>query len=222
VKRLHPLVVVLLICIAGPAAAGKMSYGAKVGMTLFNITQTPAEWEQEQLFKAGFTGGVFMNYALNENFSIQPELLYTQKGVKGSLDLWEEIIVVDLKASFDYIELPLLAKYTFVPEKKFRPFVYGGPAFAYTLGSELTLSAFGFSADVDFSDLTHVTDFLFIAGAGFDYPLGRGALLFDVRFQYGFTNVILSGDFEVDGSTQTIDEDDFKNYGFAFMVGYGF
>jgi hypothetical protein len=77
------------------------------------------------------------------------------------------------------------------------------------------------SAEIDFSDLTHVTDFGLVAGGGFDYALGKGVLVFDARFQIGFTNVILSGDFEIDGSTQTIDEDDFKNFGFAFMVGYG-
>ena len=58
-------------------------------------------------------------------------------------------------------------------------------------------------------------------GAGFDYALGNGTLTFDFRYQIGFTNVIMTGDFEINGSTQTISGDDFKNYGFAFMVGYG-
>ena len=65
-----------------------------------------------------------------------------------------------------------------------------------------------------------MTDFGIVAGAGLDYPLGDGMLVLDARFSRGLTNVILSGDFEINGSTQTISEDDFKNYGFAFMIGY--
>ncbi len=209
---------VLASLISTVTVAAEISYGAKVGMILSNITQTPVEWEQDKSFKAGFTGGVFLNYAFNENFSIQPELLYTQKGVKDNL--YDGFITVDLTASFDYFELPVLAKYTFPWKKNFKPCIFAGPSFAYTISSNLEVSALLFSAEIDFSDLTHVTDFGFVAGAGFDCPLGKGNLVFDARFQLGFTNVILSGDFEIDGSTQTIDEDDFKNYGFAFMLGY--
>ena len=107
-------------------------------------------------------------------------------------------------------------------EKKFRPNIYAGPSVAFTLSSELEASALLFSAGIDFSSLTHVTDFGIVAGGGFDYSLGEGTLICDARFHMGFTNVILSGDFEINGSRQTIDEDDFKNIGFSIMVGYGF
>ncbi len=209
---------VLVVLAGGAVRAGEISYGAKVGVMVANLTQTPAEWEQEQEYKAGFTGGVFLNYAFNEHFSLQPELLYTQKGVRDNL--YEGLISIDLTASFDYVELPVLAIYTFSEVGAFRPFVYGGPNVSFTVGSELELSASILSTAVDFSSLTHVTDFGLVAGGGMEYPFGKGMLVLDARFQIGFTNVILSGDFEIDGSTHTIDEDDFKNYGFAFMLGY--
>lgn len=211
-------VTILVILSGGAAEAGEISYGAKVGVMMANLTQTPAEWEQEQEYKSGFTGGVFLSYAFDEHFSLQPELLYTQKGVRDNL--YDGFISIDLTASFDYVELPVLAIYTFLEEGGFRPFLYGGPNVSFTISSELECSASILSATVDFSSLTHVTDFGLVAGGGFEYPFGKGNLLLDARFQIGFTNVILSGDFEIDGSTQTIDEDDFKNYGFAFMVGY--
>ncbi len=212
--------VALLIVFSGTdAKAGEIKYGAKAGMILSAISQTPIEWEEEKSLKPGFTGGVFLNYAINESFSLQPELLYTQKGVGGSL--YEGIINVDLTASFDYFELPVLAIYAFSTKGDLKPFIYGGPGFAYNLSSELEVSALIFSGAIDFSSLTHTTDFIFVAGAGFEYTLGGGTLILDARFQLGFTNVLLSGDFEINGSTQTISEDDFKNFGFALMVGYG-
>ena len=208
----------LVALTGGVVRAGEISYGAKVGVIMANLTQTPAEWEQEQEYKAGFMGGVFLNYAFNEHFSLQPELLYTQKGVRDNL--YDGFISIDLTASFDYVELPVLAIYTFLEEGGFRPFIYGGPNVSFTVSSELELSASILSTTVDFSSLTHVTDFGLVAGGGVEYPFGKGTLLMDARFQIGFTNVILSGDFEIDGSTQTIDEDDFKNYGFAILFGY--
>jgi len=46
-----------------------------------------------------------MNYAINERFSLEPEMLYTMKGVKSNL--YDGIVSVDVTASFDYFELPL-------------------------------------------------------------------------------------------------------------------
>jgi hypothetical protein len=118
------------------------------------------------------------------------------------------------------VELPVLAKYTFLPGRKFRPCVFAGPSFIYSIASELELSAGIFSGSADVSSLTHTTDFGAILGAGFGCEAGDGTLTFEVRYQRGFTNVVTTGDFEINGSTRTIAVDDFKNYGFAFLVGY--
>jgi len=209
-----------LIVLGGGAAAGELSFGAKAGLMVADITETPSDWAQEKSSKIGFAGGVFANYAFDERFSVQPELLYTQRGVTDNL--YDGFVAVDLTASFDYVELPVLLKYAFPLGGSFKPFICAGPCVAFTLSSELELSASVLSATVDFSSLTHVTDFLLVAGAGFEVPVGKASLVFDARFTRGFTNVILSGDFEVNGSTRTIEEDDFKNYGFSFTLGYRF
>jgi outer membrane protein W len=213
------IAVALIACISAAATAREMSFGAKAGIIAANLTQTPESWEDAKSYKTGFTGGVFMNYAFNERFSLQPELLYTMKGMKANL--YDKLISVDVTASFDYFELPVLAVFTLPGSKNLKPRVYAGPSFAYTLSSELELSAWLISASVDFSSLTQKTDFGVVAGAGFDYAIGKRMLTFDIRYQRGFTNVIMTGDFLFNGSTQTIAGDDFKNYGFAFTVGYG-
>jgi hypothetical protein len=216
------IAVALFVCLSAGAHAGKITYGAKVGIIMSNITEAPESWDDDISYKTGFSGGLVLNYAFNETFSLQPEFLYTMKGVKGNLYDYDELVSLDVTASFDYFELPLLAVYTFPRATGLKPRVYAGPSFAYNLSSELEFTALIFSVDVDFSSLTQVTDFGVVAGAGFDYPLGKGTLTFDARFQRGFTNVVMTGDFLINGSRQTISEDDFKNYGFAFMVGYRF
>jgi hypothetical protein len=213
------IVMVLLVVIAGsPVYAGKTSFGIKAGLNMSNASNIPEGWEDSIEWKTGFTGGIFVNHALSDNFSLQPELLYTQKGFGGSLV--ED--VVELELSLGYFELPILAKYAFSPGNKFRPVLFAGPSFAYCSSSTLTISTWILSADVDFSSLTHVTDFGVVLGGGFDYEAGTGTLLVDARLTWDFTKVILSGDFEINGETETIEADDFTNYGLSFTLGYAF
>jgi outer membrane protein W len=214
-------VLAVSIC-ARPAMAGKTSIGVKGGLNITNASGGPEEWNDTIEAIAGFTGGVFVNHMLNDKLSIQAELLYSQKGFNFALLDETDIFELDLTLNLDYFELPVLLKYAFSPEKKFRPVLFAGPSFAYCSASELTVTALGFSAGIDFSSLTHTTDFGMVLGGGFDYALSGGTLVFDTRFHYGFTHVILSGDFEINGDPQTIEEDDFTNYGLSFMLGYTF
>lgn len=219
-SRTFVLAAVLLVVSAAAVSAAGISVGARVGLMETKISQAPESWDDALGFRAGFTGGAFMKYDINDRFGIQPEIFYVQKGVDATL--YEGLVDVGATLSIDYLEIPLLAVYSFTQVPHVTPYIYAGPSFSYVLSSELSASAFILSADIDFSSFTHTTDFSIIAGGGFEIPADALTLLFDVRFMYGFTNVIMSGDFEIDGSTQTIDEDDFKNYGFAFTAGVGF
>lgn len=214
------LVIALVAMSAASSIAGEISFGVKAGLIAASVTGTPEEWEDAKSSRTSLAGGIVLNYAFNDAFSLQPELLYASKGFTGNL--YEGFVSVDVTPSFDYLELPVLAKYTFPRGGKFHPCVFAGPSVAYTIASELEISAGPLAGSVDISSLTHVTDFGIVAGAGFGYETGGGLLTFDVRYQRGFTNVIMSGDFEINGSTRTISVDDFKNYGFVFFVGYQF
>jgi len=55
------------------------------------------------------------------------------------------------------------------------------------------------------------TDFGLVFGGGFDYEMGEGFLTFDARYALGLTSL--------DDSDL---EEDIKNTGIMFMVGYGF
>ena len=218
IRGIFCVIIVLCMLFCGPVAAGELSVGAKAGFGLFNITETPAYWEPYKDYKAGFNGGLVLLYEFNDQLAIQPELLYSQRGVQSNL--YEGIILVDVTASFNYVELPVLLRYQFPLKGKFKPHVFAGPSISYTLNSELELSASVLSVSADIGSLTHVSDFGLVAGGGFGYEVGSGVLTLDARLYYGFTNVLLTGDFEINGSTHTIEEDDFKNYGFVFMLGY--
>lgn len=211
-------VFLLLILLSSAPDASEITFGAKVGMTAANITETPKEWEDDAEYSFGFTGGAYLNYAFNRCLSIQPELLYSMKGTEAVLV--EDYL--DMTVSFEYIEIPVLIRYSLPLEGDFRPFFFGGPCLAYLLESELRISTIILSADADFSSVSHTNDFALVLGGGLSYTIGERVFTLDARYQRGFTNVIVSGDFDINGDPRTIEADDIKNTNFTLMLGYRF
>jgi len=215
------IVCVLTAVASSPAVAGNTSFGIKAGLDATTITDNPTSWDPDLELKTGMAAGAFLIYQFNDWLSIQPELLYSQRGVTTRL-LDYMGVDVDLTASFDYVEIPLLLVYTVPLQASIRPTLYAGPVLSYMLSSEVDISAWLLSASADIGSITHVNDFGGIIGAGFRWVVGSGMVTFDIRYQRGFTNVITSGDFEINGDTQVIEADDIKNQGFAFLLGYAF
>ena len=221
-KLRHLLIIVVLVAATTNAAvAGNTSFGIKAGLNAASITDNPTSWDPSMSFKPGSAAGAILIYQFNDQLSLQPELLYSQRGVTSRL-LDYSIVDVDLTALFDYVEMPLLLVYTVPLKGSFKPILYVGPVLSYTLSSELDLSASLLSVSVDIGSVTHVNDFGGIVGTGFRWDAGSGMVTFDIRYQRGFTNVITSGDFEINGDPQVIEADDIKNQGFALLLGYAF
>lgn len=220
-RKLLVSAVVLVALFNGAAAAGNVSFGFKAGLNVTSITDNPPSWDPELSYKAGIGAGFFLIYRFNNSLSLQPELLYSQRGVQTTL-LDYDVVSIDMTAEFDYVELPLLLVYRVPLKGSFRPILYAGPVLSYLLSSELAFSASILSVSVDFSSVTHVNDFGGIVGTGFEWEVGDGIITFDIRYQLGFTNVIVGGDFDLNGSPETIEGDDIKNQGFAFLIGYVF
>jgi hypothetical protein len=111
----------------------------KAGVTLPKI-----EYEENvgAKSKIGFTLGVGYNIAINDLFSIQPELSFVQKGTKskssytyrGDVSSYTQTLEGNL--TINYLELPVLAKVTFGSGTKF--FLNAGPSIGFGLGGKAT------------------------------------------------------------------------------------
>nr|GFB85191.1 hypothetical protein [Tanacetum cinerariifolium] len=74
-----------LALLAGAASAAHAQTGIKVGVKGgFNLATFSGADSKGSEYKAGFAAGPFVNFGVSDNFSIQPEFLYSQKG--GSRD----------------------------------------------------------------------------------------------------------------------------------------
>jgi hypothetical protein len=91
---------------------------------------------------AGFTAGAALNIKLGSTFSIQPELVFIQKG--GSAEFKENIgdgilETTTTDVTVNYLELPLLAKAMF-GNGKIQYYVNAGPSISYGLGGKTDYS----------------------------------------------------------------------------------
>lgn len=173
-------------------AQGFSGLGAKLGYSSsqFVGADIPGKGVRSQ---SGLTLGGYVSYDFNNTFSLQPEVLFTLKGSKINTigDVW-------LSNIFLYIEIPLLANATLLPESEVRPNVYVGPALAVLIGA---FNDVGFLEDIRNHDVG------LVVGCGVDI----WKLSLDLRLTKGLLNF--------DESTRSID---LKHQTISVLVGFAF
>ncbi|MGH8016092.1 MAG: porin family protein, partial [Candidatus Zixiibacteriota bacterium] len=85
--------------------------------------------------RSGFHGGAFLTINLNGPVSIQPEIIYSVKGVKEIFEYTynSQDYKTSLSLVLTYVEIPVLIKYNFPTSGKIKPRLYAGPALAFNV-----------------------------------------------------------------------------------------
>ncbi len=117
------------------AVQAQMSVIPKVGVTFSSIVSE--DDTEGQVAKTGFMAGVGVNLPVIEDlFSIQPELLYIQKGSAFEAEDFD----FKFSQTLNYIEIPVLAKLAFGGDMvKFH--IAAGPSVGFGLGGNYKLTA---------------------------------------------------------------------------------
>jgi len=215
----------LLLVVGGVVATQAQTIIPKVGLSL--ATTTASEFEEGVENSIGAQPGLSLGVGYTKTiasfgktiFSLQPELLFLQKGfsVESKGEYYEGEAIYEFRADqkfkLNYIEVPVLAKLEF-GAGKVRFFTYVGPSFSVGLGGkmkgEFTFDDgyYSFSEDfesdiifgdapADEGDLNEdvYLDNRFEVGA----QVGIGATILnkvsvDVRYGLGFTDLSDDGD----------------------------
>ena len=189
----------------------QFTFGARAG---FNFTNIYGD-DEEGDFKPGFQLGVVGEIGITDAFSIQPGLLFSQQGSKGSETLYG--VKLDVTMNLNYIQMPVNAQYK-LDLGSMKLLFYGGPYLGYGIGGKLKIKAkegttkVSDSVKIKFGD-GNDEDIMYIDNA-LDFGMGFGAGLQFGNFQtaLGF-NVGLASMFEDFSS---------KNNGLALTVTYLF
>ncbi|SHL23842.1 porin family protein [Hymenobacter psychrotolerans] len=150
------------------AQAQSARLGLKAGGSLTTFTGDAADGEDQ---KFGFHAGLFANLGINSTFSIQPELLYSQKGSKESFGN------TDVVNRFSYIDVPVLLH---INARGL--FFEVGPQVGFLVAAKTELGNLSQDIKNDFNTV----DFGYVAGLGYQLSNGPGIGL---RYNGGFTKL---------------------------------
>ncbi|WP_235942111.1 porin family protein [Pontibacter fetidus] len=170
------LFIIGAMLLAGATATQAQSgLGIRGGANLSNLS---GDLRNEDNFenKWGFHGGITYNIGIVDNFfSIQPELLYSQKGFKNA-DTEFEVGGVNYKrtgkVNYNYLDLPVMAKIKAGPL-----YFEAGPQASYLLSvnneTKTYLDGNLQSSSRDEKDKEGLKEFEFGYGAGVGFALGN-------------------------------------------------
>ncbi|MFC4162415.1 porin family protein [Epilithonimonas zeae] len=204
------------------------SFGLKAGL---NISSISDDGYEDSKSKAGFYGGVFMNAPLSEQFSIQPEVLYSQMGAKvtgtNSYTIGGVTTTDKNSASLnlDYVTVPVMFQFHATPNF----YLEAGPEFGFLVGAKAkgdttrTITSGGSSStSTESYSSRDIKDFYsgFNMGAGlglgFNFTQNFGI---NARYVAGFTDINKKNNDE-DGNTTL--EQSGKNRNNTFQVGLSY
>lgn len=162
--------------LTGAAQAQSARFGIKAGASLTNFTGKGADRAD---YKFGFNGGFLANFGLNDIVSIQPEILYSMKGAKGSDSLYGSNVTAT--ATLKYIDVPVL-----VHINAGGLFFELGPQVGFLASATAKAEANGQSYSEDVKSQLKTVDFGYAAGLGYQLAAGPGIGL---RYNGGFIDV---------------------------------
>jgi hypothetical protein len=197
-KKLLILSIVTSLTLVSCSTTQKARIGVKAGANFSTINGD--ETDNLKTLTAFHVGAV-AEVPVSDNFSVQPELLYSSQGAK-----YEESEGYDGKFKFDYINVPIMAKFNVSNGLSLE----AGPQVGFLMSAKDEYSSTGDSGSDDIKDDIKGLDFGLNIGAGLKLDSG---INFGARYSLGLSNV---NDFEGAG--------DFKNQNgvIQLYVGYFF
>lgn len=105
-------------------AQTSLELGIRAGVNFASFSDSKQEVDSRRI---GFMAGAYAVVPISKtSFSIQPEILYTQKGAE----------INEVEIHFSYIEIPLLVRVNLASKRQLKPHLYLGPSVSFNLDAE--------------------------------------------------------------------------------------
>jgi len=195
---------ILGILFVGISFAQTPRIGITAGLNVSNETGTGVT---NSNFKAGFQAGVVADFGITQNFSIMPELLFTQRGYKFKGDDYSDAV----SNTLDYLQLPINAAYKFDVGMGSKVFVFAGPYFGYGISGTSKDDTAGSSNSIKFGSNGDLKPFDFGINVGVGYEYEK--VFIKLQYNQGLININNSTDYT---------DYSIRNQNIAITVGYYF
>jgi hypothetical protein len=210
-KILSGLALLVLLAGAPTVHAQKLRIGFKVGGNL-------ARYRGEDYYSGGAThpglcAGLILHLPVSSFFSVQPELLFSQKGAKNQSTFLQNNAVAYGNQRLSYAEIPLLAKLRIHAG----PFVEFGPTLGYLLSASLDDRYAPIGQQSSVNNRSDFKSFEWGYAAGIGYHDAKGLLL-GVRYNGGLSPIFRADTYK--GYSGINDELRIYNRTIQLYVGY--
>lgn len=191
------LLVALVSMFSIVAFAQESTFGVKAGVNFAKITGDDLE---DASGRTGFHVGAIAEFPLSEQFSIQPEAVYSQQGLEY------DDFGFDIKLKLDYINIPIMAKYYFSTTRDLA--IEFGPQ----IGILMNAKAEADGDEEDVKDDVKGSDIS--VGGGLSYQMETGWFA-QARYMFGVSDINDTDDENTFG-------DNFTNSVLSISIGYRF
>jgi hypothetical protein len=170
------LLTLITIIAVNASINAQMRFGVKGGLNLASISTSDKTVPTSSAL--GFHGGIVLDAPLSESISIQPNLLFSQKGF--SLDASG----ISSKVTFNYIEIPVNFLYNATDALT----IGAGPFLGYALSAsaKTTFNGQTQTTDVDFDNKSQRVDYGLNITAGYEIIEG---LVISANYSLGLANL---------------------------------
>ncbi|KIO53450.1 porin family protein [Flavobacterium hibernum] len=211
-KKTMLILYTLFIGVTVMAQNDKVKLGVKAGLNISSLTFDESELSSSS--KTGFTAGVMVEIPLAKNFSLQPELLYSQQGTKTSF-FDQDVTNSNFKGRIElnYLNIPLMLKYYVIKGLS----IQAGPQIGLLLkaNSKYQDNFLGYENQESFNlkKYSNGIDTSINFGLGYQF---KDKFYTDFRYNISYSNVFKDGD------ANYFINHDMKNRVFQITIGYFF
>jgi len=162
----------------------KVTFGVLTGFSVADVKGNAFVSEARRGISFGLAVGVKLPWVLPYNIGtgIETGIYFAQKGFENPSPDFLNAETIE----FDYMEVPVLAKFSYPLFGEVSPYLLMGPALGFNVSAE-RVRADGSRADLD--DQTSSTDLSLILGGGVDVKLNRQVLSFQAKGGFSFSDV---------------------------------
>jgi len=215
-KKIYILFLAFALVIAG-ANAQELRVGIKGGPSL--ATEVFDDYDGNQM-TLGYHFGAYVEMLLTDQFSVQPEVLFSNQGSRfedyedPSYELWDDRHITN------YLNIPVVAK--FYPVKGFN--IHAGPQIGFLLSAKNTYSEWTLETDQDLSYDEDIKEHFknldvgVVMGLGYEHESGLSAT---ARYVLGISDINdYQGNSEFDYDLTSTDK--IRNQVLQVSLGYAF
>jgi len=163
----------------------------------------------------GLQLGAFYTYKISDEFRFQPEIYFAQRGYRFDQT---PLYNINYSLHLNYLELPLIIEYYLPLGWSFHPAITAGTYSSIKLSSNKTITLPNEEINGDVSSVSNF-DYGIVFGIATEFTAWNGDIVFDLRLNWGFANVLSPPDHFISLSD---DPGTVKTRAITLLTGYRF